>query len=427
MLVLPLLTRLYTASDFGVLALFTTITGVTSVVATARYEFAVMLPQTERRAFSVVALSVATACLLGALAFAAAILWSRPIAMFLGNPAFAPWLFVVPLSIVLNGAFQALSYFVNRRKRFGLLAASKIAQTLTAGGTNVVAGFVSPSPTGLIGGNVAGVAAATGTLAIRTRARSRRYIRSLSMSELVSVAREYSDFPRFYAPGALCDNASAALPIIVLNRVYDVALSGYFGLTTRIIAGPAGIISTSVGQVLFQRLVEANNAGHRLTPLIVQAAKRLALVALIPLIVVTVAGPWLFAVVFGAKWVFAGQIARIMAAAFAIRFVVSPLSITFTVLNRVKLGSAWQAAYLASTAGVLSNATVLPVRQLLGWLTVNEVLAYTLYFLLILKAARDSEVHNECVGLQGWSTGQARAPSMPSCGWHSSTPSWSRR
>ncbi len=41
----PILTRLYTPEDFGVLALFTSLVTIFSVISTGRYEFAIMLPK----------------------------------------------------------------------------------------------------------------------------------------------------------------------------------------------------------------------------------------------------------------------------------------------------------------------------------------------------------------------------------------------
>lgn len=388
--ILPLLTRLYAPDDFGLLALYTTLVGVIAVIATARYEFAILLPATEAGAVTVVALAVGTAAVLSSIALIVAVVAGPPIAAALGNPPFAPWLIAVAIAIFLNGALQALGYFANRRKAFSTLARSKVAQTGTTGALNLAAGLAHASAGGLILGTMAGTAAGAAWLYREARPRLRTARRAVTIRRLAALARRYRDFPRFYAPGALCDNASAAAPIVALTHVYGVAMAGFFGLTTRIVAGPAGIISTSVGQVLFQRMVEANNAGQPLLPLLLRSAVRLAGLALVPLAILGLAGPWLFGTVFGAPWVVAGRMAQIMAVGFAVKFVVSPLSIVFTVLNRVKLGSAWQFAYLGTTTLVLLATMHRSVMQMIGWWTVNEAVAYVMYFVLMLHAARQA-------------------------------------
>jgi lipopolysaccharide exporter len=54
----PLLTRLYGPEAFGFLALFISITSILGVVACMRYELAIMLPQDDREAANLLALSL---------------------------------------------------------------------------------------------------------------------------------------------------------------------------------------------------------------------------------------------------------------------------------------------------------------------------------------------------------------------------------
>ncbi|MDE7338633.1 MAG: hypothetical protein K2M92_05010, partial [Bacteroidales bacterium] len=49
----PLLTRLYSPDDFGVLNLFLSIGGVLLLVANADYHYALLLPKSEKKAVSV--------------------------------------------------------------------------------------------------------------------------------------------------------------------------------------------------------------------------------------------------------------------------------------------------------------------------------------------------------------------------------------
>ncbi len=48
-LVYPLLTRLYSSSDFGLLNLFVSIGGVLVLIATADYQYAIVLPKDKER------------------------------------------------------------------------------------------------------------------------------------------------------------------------------------------------------------------------------------------------------------------------------------------------------------------------------------------------------------------------------------------
>ena len=60
----PILTRIYSPKDFGLFALFMSITSFISVSATARYELAILLPKSEEEAINIVSLSMIFAILI---------------------------------------------------------------------------------------------------------------------------------------------------------------------------------------------------------------------------------------------------------------------------------------------------------------------------------------------------------------------------
>ena len=55
---LPILTRIYSPEDFGILTLYIAISGILVVFATLRFEAAIMLPASDRHAADLVALVV---------------------------------------------------------------------------------------------------------------------------------------------------------------------------------------------------------------------------------------------------------------------------------------------------------------------------------------------------------------------------------
>ena len=54
----PILTRIYTPEDFGVFALYMAIATVVSVIATGRYETAIMLPKKDSEAINLFIVSI---------------------------------------------------------------------------------------------------------------------------------------------------------------------------------------------------------------------------------------------------------------------------------------------------------------------------------------------------------------------------------
>jgi O-antigen/teichoic acid export membrane protein len=94
----PILTRLYSPSDFGIFAIFVAIVGIFSVMATARYEQAILLPSSHDEAISLTALSVIIAT---TLSFVLALfIWL--FFDFISNLThIGYWLYAVPLGVLL--------------------------------------------------------------------------------------------------------------------------------------------------------------------------------------------------------------------------------------------------------------------------------------------------------------------------------------
>ncbi|MBE6084396.1 MAG: hypothetical protein E7203_02820 [Selenomonas ruminantium] len=60
---LPVLTRMYSVSDFGVQALYMSIVSILVIVVTGRYELAILLPKDDDDSFALVILVLAIAAL----------------------------------------------------------------------------------------------------------------------------------------------------------------------------------------------------------------------------------------------------------------------------------------------------------------------------------------------------------------------------
>lgn len=127
-LVSPLLTRMYDPSDFGILALFGSIVATIGVVATGRYELAILLPKKEDDAANLVALSMSIALVLSGMTGVVILFCDSEIAKLLNNPLIGFWLYWIPVSVFFTGLYQTLSNWVNRKKEYRRLAISRIAQ-----------------------------------------------------------------------------------------------------------------------------------------------------------------------------------------------------------------------------------------------------------------------------------------------------------
>ena len=97
LLIYPLLTRLYSQDDFGLLSLFVSMGGVLTLLATAEYQYAVVLPRDEKQAVGVWHMGgLILVCV--TLLVALTIPFSEPIAALFKAPTLSRWYWALPES-----------------------------------------------------------------------------------------------------------------------------------------------------------------------------------------------------------------------------------------------------------------------------------------------------------------------------------------
>lgn len=384
---MPLLTRLYTPEDFGVLALYMSLAGMISVIITARYEVAVMLPERDEDAASLVTLSVCIASAISLVLLVVVSLFNEDIQALLNNKAIGPWLYLLPITVFVTGMWQALNYWNNRSKKFKRLAVSRVTQ----GGGMTLAQFALTglSTGGLLLGYLVGQVGGLMVFLTRTWREDRAVLSRVSLATMLENARRYSKFPKYSTFGALLDNAAVQMPVLMLSKFYDTHIVGVFSLTFRALNLPMSLIATSFSQVLFQRFVVLQRENPaRLAPFVLKLFFGL-LGLMVPLVAfVWVVGPDLFALVFGETWRQAGEYATVLIFAVAIRFAVSPLSTVLAMDHNIKIGALWQVIYfvtITSTLYIFRNAGM---ETFLLAFTLHEVALYSLYLGFIIFGAK---------------------------------------
>ena len=340
-LALPVLTRLFTTQAFGISDYFVTIVSILTGFAALRYDDAVMLPESDKRARTV--LWLVGILTIGVTAIVAvASIWSREIFSLLHAPEeITPWLWLVAPVLLLIRFGKLAEAWLTRKRAFrtitGAEATNKIAIISSriglGAGTNLGAG-------GLIGGFIAGQALGAAYFGAALLRRTRTLgVRRPSMTELRSVARRYRRFPLYAMPSSLLNSVLGRLPVLLLPIYFGWDVTGLYGRAFAVLAIPLSLIGTAVAQVFF---VDGTTAyrENRLAGFTENVHARLVMIGMFPCLLLVAAGPELFAFVFGANWRVAGAYEQYLACWFFLSAVASPLTRLFDILElqRAELG-----------------------------------------------------------------------------------------
>lgn len=312
LLAMPVLSRLYAPEAFGVFAVFSAVVVTVSLVSSGRYELAVLLPADDREASDVLALSLlvllgGTVLAAGVAAVVFALGWMPP-----GVEGVAVAV-LAPVAVLAGGVSQSLVSLASRVRRFGLLGMMRTVQAVVTALVSVAASFTAGAAFGLPAGFTAGACAAAVVLAWPLRGELARAMGGVSRNRLAAVARRYSEFPRVNVVHVLVDGVRDAGVPVVIAAVFGAGVNGLVAFAMRLMRAPATMFAASIGPVFFQRAAAARSEGKGFRGLLVATIAATALLVVLPYAALIVAGPQLFAWVFGAQWREAGEYARLLA------------------------------------------------------------------------------------------------------------------
>ncbi|MEM7300402.1 MAG: oligosaccharide flippase family protein [Pseudomonadota bacterium] len=381
----PVLSRLYSPEAFGVFALFFAVVSLVSVAATGRYEMAISLPKEDGQARALLRLSTILSLITGLIAFLALSQRQWLPEQFVNDylPPSSAWMLAI--SIVLAAFLLIVHYWLVRGSAFTSISNSRIVQSLVFAGTGVGFAIVGVGADGLIWAFVLGQLSRLLTM----------YVRATGMMDpaasLKLAAKRYRDFPLFNAPAALLTAFRAQLPVFVFSSTFTSGQTGQYEMVNRAIGTPMSFVALAIGDVLHQRMSTARHEARSLFPIVKLFAMALSAIALPPVIIVMIFGPPLFGFVFGAEWQEAGRYAQILAPAFFVRFVMTPLSRALIVSENVRVNSMWQVMSTITFAIACLMGIRYGVGGLLIAISIHEVMAYLLYGWLIVRCTRTTE------------------------------------
>lgn len=353
-LIAPVLTRLYGPSDFGLLTVFISVTALLATIVTGKYELAIVLPAKDKEARKLVWLSLLLTTLCSGLLLITVLLahdWL--LAHLFHDKHMDIWLYFIPLSVFVTGAFEALRYYSIRARAYNSIAVSSVVRSGTAGVGQVVAGLAGMQAAGLLLGNL--LSLFSGNLGVAGVFLKNREAKAVpySRKELKLSAFRYRNFPRFTLPSSLLNTASLQLPVYVFTAFFSNTIVGLYALSQRVLSAPMNIVGAAIGQVYFQKAAEYRGNADKIRTLTWELYKRLLWLGVLPIAILMFRGDILFAWVFGKEWLIAGQYAQSLSLWFLFVFISSPLSNLFFVQEKQKQGLILQVIIFTSRAAVL--------------------------------------------------------------------------
>jgi O-antigen/teichoic acid export membrane protein len=336
LLLSPIITRLFSLEDFTAFEQYAFLLTLLSAVICGKYEFSIMQAKDYEDARHLLALSIRIAFISSIALLVVLLFTSGWIAQVYHSAALKYLLWTLPFAVFLAGVFNALNYWFSRKKNYKVAATSKLLYSAVGEPFKIIAGIVQANPAGLVLSSVADHATAAWQSWFQFKKDEPKGLGQIDQKRRLTLAKSFNHYPRFALWGGLLNNLAQWAHVAVFAFFYQEAAIipiAYIGLSRRLFFNPLGILSSSYGQVFYQRIEQISD-GTQLKKFFLQNLYRFLAFGALMVACVYILPTKTFGFIFGDEWNEALSYLRILSFWYALNFAVSSLSFIF---NRLKL------------------------------------------------------------------------------------------
>ena len=367
----PLLTRLYTPEQFGVLGAITAIVMTCVPLASGSYELGLPGARNDADAYALIRV-----CLL-AIAFGTTVAAVVACAAAYAGPASVSTLLAgrwgfVPIGIACVALYDMLALEASRQNKLRPLAQSKISQSLAGVGAQLAFGWWGWASIGLLLGFVINQAMGVGRL-YRSLVAHHPARGPVSWRRIVSTAVEHRRYPLFASwPQALQSCAKWSLQF-AFALLWDPTIAGFIFLTDRVAGRPLLLLSSSLLPVYVAELSQALHSapGDALRTFYRTLRRQLALTVVWTAAVVGLS-PWVVGPLFGTAWIAAVPFMQVMTLAIAPAALLNAVAHTLQITRHQRLDAA------LSIGSVVFTIAAILGGHLLGWSALQTLIAFAI-------------------------------------------------
>lgn len=298
--VLPVIARLYSPEQLGVLSLFLGIEGVLAVIANGKYESAILLARDKQQAADTFNLCFFINAVFSLSLFLILLTGAPAILKIFHYESLGSIIYYLPFFVFIVAFAQASVFWFNYNKQFHLTARYTLSQGVINNGLKIILGSLKAGLNGLVWANLSSHAFAV--LFCFIRKSSWIGLFRFNKGRLLSVAKEHRKFPQYTLPHSFINYLAGNLPILLLSGYFGMAEIGLFSMGITLGFRPINLLSNSLDQVIFQRVAERVNKKEHIWDDVYHSIKKIFFVALPLFILVFFLVPYIVTFFLGERW-----------------------------------------------------------------------------------------------------------------------------
>jgi len=323
---IPILTRLYSPEDYGVLALYASFVLVMAPMLTLRYVQAIPLPKTDLLAFNLLSLCISFIVVGSTILSFLFFFFGKLILSWFDMLALLPWWPIIVLGSMGIALYELFSLWATRKKLYKIIAKTQITQSLLGNIIKILLGLLAIKPMGLLVGQFVAHSGGVGSFIKASLPSFRELRRGIRFKRMCFLAAYYKQFPTYRFPSQVLMSLSLQAPILMTAALYNKEITGQLSLAMLSLSLPITLIGSAIAKAYYGEIAAIGKSDlSKVKEISLNVQKKLFLIGLPITVFIMLFAELLFTFFFGKEWQVAGEMAAILAPFMLLQFTSLPL------------------------------------------------------------------------------------------------------
>lgn len=378
----PIITRLYSPTEFGEFTIFSNIAMILIPIINARYDLLIVNTKNDRSAniLSQISFLISLLILLILIPIFAISAWLYPNFIL-------DFIFII-IMLFLVSLTNIFTNYLNKERKYKVLSLINVFRAGSMALLQIIFGLLALGSLGLIIGfslsYIAGI-----TLGYKTFKKHFNIVRD--KEETKALFLENKNQLVYSTPSILLNSLSFSVVVFFIGILYTNTEVGIYGMAIRVLGIPVTIISLGLSKIFMQQANDYYIEYGNFRNLLLKFSSILVIVSIILYVPLYLFSEELVNILLGHSWVDAITVIKIVIPLFVIRLIVSTVSLSVIVLQKQQLELILQALFLIGTTAtfVISKMLNLTFLNFVSINTVVLIVSYMIFFIALYYFAKN--------------------------------------
>ncbi|HDA2460532.1 TPA: type 8 capsular polysaccharide synthesis protein Cap8K [Staphylococcus aureus] len=383
----PIITRLYSPTEFGEFTIFSNIAMILIPIINARYDLLIVNTKNDRSAniLSQISFLISLLILLILIPIFAISAWLYPNFIL-------DFIFII-IMLFLVSLTNIFTNYLNKERKYKVLSLINVFRAGSMALLQIIFGLLALGSLGLIIGfslsYIAGI-----TLGYKTFKKHFNIVRD--KEETKALFLENKNQLVYSTPSILLNSLSFSVVVFFIGILYTNTEVGIYGMAIRVLGIPVTIISLGLSKIFMQQVNDYYIEHGNFRNLLLKFSSILVIVSIILYVPLYLFSEELVNILLGHSWVDAITVIKIVIPLFVIRLIVSTVSLSVIVLQKQQLELILQALFLIGTTVtfVISKMLNLTFLNFVSINTVVLIVSYMIFFIALYYFAKNKQFKN---------------------------------